>query len=308
MIKIANINTFTKDRKISGASVGYNLGDYFGKRFKSTLSRNINTNSLLNNIEIKASLSEVNSDFIFKKSQIRYASTDSENSDTERVSESVNPDHKAADNWENIQDSTTECFRFMKTMGHILEDKSIESLSNRSEQLARESENLPPTTSQQEAIINERDTINAQSLLIFQAEYNLAERAQISDKWERKIYNNLQPSMRDRKDKRDKALEERLSLEQSWEQPLENNSQDQETEGNLESTTQQVEDSERNLESTTQQAEGSETKRKLDVSQEEQGESSKKQKTESQVEKSGSLIEDFADPSQEPADYFGGDD
>jgi len=287
---LGNINTIIIGHNSLAASLGYSLGDYFGKRFKCTLSRNINTNSF-----IKNHLSEVNSYSLLKKSHIRYVSNDSENSDTETNSEIVNPDYQVAENWEKVQSSTADYFRFMNTMGQILEATNIESLSNRSKQLALESENST-FVSDEQTIINDRNTINRQSELISQAENSLAEKAQFSNRQQQQIYDNLQPSMTRLKDNRDEAVQERKTLEESLQQLLVNNTEGEETEN------------ERNLETTTEQTESSERKRKSDASEEEQAESSKKQITESEVQKSGSIVDDFADPSQEPADYTAGDD
>jgi hypothetical protein len=325
-LRLAYINNVAIGRKNFSASLGYRKGDYFGKKFNSILFRN--TDLLMKNVLIKNTLSEINSDCV--KLQIRYASTDSQNDHSKTGSETTNPqeerietinsqeqtpetkdlDKDVAENWEKLQCSTANYFRYMNTMGQILQDTNIESLSTRSDQLAVASEN-DIYNSEQEIIINERNTINSQSELVAQAEYSLAQRAQISNATLQQHYNNLQGSMKRLKDDRDAAIQVRKKLEESLEQELEsdteNNTENEETETgeNLETTIEQAEN-EKNLETITEQDKDSEGKRKLDVSQEEQVEPSKKQKTESQEPKS--LIDDFADLSQEPADYTGGDD
>lgn len=232
---------------------------------------------------------------LLKNHHVKYASTDSQNNNTEENSETVNPHHQGAENWEKIQSRTADYFAFLTLLGKMIQGTDIESLSTKSKELAEESENSK-FYSDEETIINERNVINNQSELVSKAEDSLAKQTKnnlakhVPHSYAHKQdYIHLQGSMINRKNKRDEALQERKKLEESWEKLLVNNTE-----------------SEENLKTTTEQTENSEAKRKLDLS--EQGESSKKQRTESEEKGPISLIDDFADLSQEPADYTGGDD
>lgn len=197
------------------------------------------------------------------KTLVRYVSSSSGGKnpkDWEVGSETGNAYEEAANNWEKVQATTAEYFKFITIMANIASKPELEKLSTDSQDLAKQAEDCP-AESDRGIIKNESDTILNQSSLLHEAERSLESSAN-------QIYRNLKPSMNRLRDLRDQALEERKKLEQLWNEELDYEEQQQ---------------AKQSLEQENQTEEGrlSEEKRKLEVYSEEQGESSKRRRPES---------------------------
>ena len=225
---------------------------------------------------------------------VRYASSSSggNNPDDWNVGSNSGDAHKeAAENWEKIQVTTNEYFKFITNMAFIVNKPEVERLSTYSQDLAKEAENCPDG-SDRDIIKNERDTISNQSNLISEAERALESGGRYN-----RVYQDLKPSMNRLRDSRNEALKEREEYEALWNEELDYEEEQRQKELQQESKQKETE-SKQNLENQKDEGESSKGKRKLEVDPEEQGEYSKRRESESTMREQGEFSR-----GESPLDY-----